>query len=127
MPMKHPIETRYDRSESRIRAACAGLVYVSETDAPVEFFAGRIKDIGEKQKRVSRDLTEFFDRYSRPMKRTAEQAVMADRFIKLRDILNEELSGLRLTRIGRVRIDIYITGKDQTGKTLGVKTRAVET
>jgi hypothetical protein len=41
--------------------------------------------------------------------------------------MNDNLSGIRIFRFGRIRIDIFIVGRAKSGRLIGVRTFAVET
>jgi hypothetical protein len=42
-------------------------------------------------------------------------------------ILKENLHGLKVYKLGKIQVDIYIVGTLETGEVLGVSTKAVET
>jgi hypothetical protein len=140
--MKHHGGDTVPSSDTRIKNACEGLTYISETDAPVEFFNGgsmaspdadsllqflnSSTDVITRSEPIteSSDIDQFFQRYlrDRSRKNPANRA-----FRRLRSTLNSELDELTLIRIGRVRIAIYILGKDAQGRVMGIQTKAVET
>ena len=114
--------------------ASAGLLYPSETDAPFEPFSwGRAEGdlTPQKAARVAgasaaaaveeQSVGDFF-RYL-----TAEGAENAERFRRLQQVVGEQLSGARVFRIGRVKIDVYLVGRTQDGEWAGLKTQSVET
>lgn len=123
-----------------LAAAAEGLIYISETDAEI------IPVWGEKVEAVTRDAVlrlaganreapveetlpdSFFERLTeiRDWFGTRETE-RAARFGRLRDTLYSGLTDIKLYRIGRIRIDIYIVGRDGEGRIAGVRTRAVET
>lgn len=120
--------------------AADGLIYISETDAEI------IPVCGEKVEAVTRVAVlrlagadqvapieetaadSFFERLTAIRDwfgpRETERAA---RFARLRDTLYSGLTDLTVYRIGRIRVDIYIVGKDGEGRIAGVRTRAVET
>jgi len=57
----------------------------------------------------------------------ARQIKRAEKFEELKHLLAAELSGLKVFRMGRINVDIYILGIDQDGSIARIKTRAVET
>ena len=120
--------------------ACEGLVYISETDAPVIPYRGpkvdrSIKEslvaaVGAQSKgtAVEDDPERFFARL------TAEKAWFgpaeiktAKKFQMLKRILTEDLRDLKVVRFGSIRIDIYVVGIDSDGTIMGISTKAVET
>jgi nuclease A inhibitor-like protein len=58
---------------------------------------------------------------------TDEDKAEAARYRDLVDLLSEKLTDLRVYRVGKVDIDVYILGKDASGAWLGLKTHVVET
>ena len=123
---------------SQVSDACEGLNYVSETDAPVEPFftpagtgltAEIAKDLPDGRRKMEEtSFDEFFSKLTehKPW-HTPEQRRNADRFARLRKLLETELRDLHVYRAGRVRIDVFIVGTDKEGNVLGIKTKAVET
>jgi hypothetical protein len=124
----------------RLAAACEGLIFVSETDAPVEpvkfprhieFSAiGVLKflDRSEEEPIQTVNYEEFFDRLAKPEEWHSEQEKeIARGFGLLRDVLENEFEDLRVYRVGEIRVDILIIGRTRGGTIAGVRTRAVET
>ena len=124
----------------RISAACEGLVFISETDAPVEplrlhgaaeispaaitEFLGRSG--GERVEKI--EVNEFFDRLTLRRDWHGEAEARAARaFAKLQQILESELDDLTVYRVGEVRVDILVLGRGLDGEIAGMRTRAVET
>jgi hypothetical protein len=124
----------------RIAAACEGLIYVSEIDAPVMPFAASVtgeitreailhelgRDANESVEMI--DLNDLFDRLT-AMKdwfgeRETKRAVS---YRELKDLLEASLTGLKVFRVGVVRVDIFVVGADKNGCVMGVTTTAVET
>jgi hypothetical protein len=126
--------------EKQIEAICRGLIYMSETDAPVQVFTGGKADrvtadtIG-KAAGCDKDLPveerspgAFFERVTTVHEWfTAEQREDARRFAELERLLRENLTDLHVYRFGRVRITIIVAGLDEEKNILGVRTMAVET
>jgi hypothetical protein len=124
----------------RIAEACRGLNYMSETDAPVDPFVGgkvtgsvrkalaEVSGSGPRSRIEEADPEPFFSRLTTIKEwYTPEQEKNARGFAALERILRGHLADLRVFRVGRVRIDIYVVGTDRRGDLLGIKTRAVET
>lgn len=129
-----------DDLAERIRRACRGLIFISETDEPIELFEGGVvekvtkKTVLEQAGHPSNspaetgDLHEFFARLMRveewyPSERKAD----AKRFAKLKKMLEEDLTDPGVFKIGRIRLDVYVVGMDKGGRLIGIKTKAVET
>ena len=126
--------------EDRIAAACRGLSYMSETDAPVEpFNGGRADELSPDAIRKATgsdakahleetDTAEFFSRLTAIKDwYTAGQKRDAHRFAALEKLMRENLTDLHVYRFGRIRITIYVVGLDPDKNILGLKTTAVET
>jgi hypothetical protein len=123
-----------------IEECCLGLTYLSETNADFTVFVGEkvaeinTAEILRQTKNPSnsfteqRDFNEFFSRLTKVMVWFAgEEKQMAVKFSKLQNVLLENLKNIKIFRIGKIRIDIYIVGLDADGNLIGVKTKAVET
>lgn len=109
----------------RIAAACVGLVFISETDSPVEPFFGK-EPAGSKCVEV--EFEKFFERMTGKREwHSIKDRKNAEGFKKLKALLEAELDGLRVCKIGEVQIDIFVVGCDKEGKFAGVKMKAVET
>ncbi|NOT49013.1 MAG: hypothetical protein HOP17_14835, partial [Acidobacteria bacterium] len=84
---------------------------------------GPFKNVVEERK-----VAEFFDKLTsnRGWHGEREKAVVS-RFVKLRKLLEANLTDLALLRAGRVRIDIFVFGFDGQGNAAGIRTKSVET
>jgi hypothetical protein len=122
---------------SAIGNACKGLVYVSETDAPIEPFFVQ-NPAGEPAAEVLKnlipgecaeaDFEEFFARLTKDQDwHTLMHRRTVKKFRTLRNLLRSNLTDLCVYRFGRVRIDILAVGRDANGNLAGIRTRAVET
>lgn len=116
------------------------LIYISETDAEIVPFtfakaeavtaAEVIAHAGLKTDAPveETDADAFFSRLTTikdwfgPREKEA-----AGRFFALKAELKKELRDVRVFKIGKVQIDIYVVGIDRQGRLAGVKTKAVET
>ena len=129
-----------NRVLKRLEKACEGLVYLSETDAPVVPFQGRAVDevtaeeilrIAERDKEEPIEEIAIHDLFRRLRTEhewfSAEQRKNAKRFASLEKLLSETLDDIHVYRIGRIRIDIFVAGIDTEGRLTGVRTFAVET
>jgi len=132
--------TAKDTFKDELSNACKGLVFISETDADVEPYLGSMSDEISKaafldelglQPETTIDETPFdlfFDRLTlaRDWHGSTERR-RTEMFAKLKEVLEDNLDGLRVFRIGTIRIDIYVIGLDSEGRVTGIKTSAVET
>ena len=127
---------------AEIGRAAEGLLYMSETDAPLEPVRVEVEGGGEPGERQLRELAgkpadapvEVFDtkRFFRAAVSEDEwkgESELADarRFQNLVRVLTGELSGVRVYRVGEVQIRAYVLGKSPSGSWLGVSTLLVET
>ncbi len=126
--------------DDAIGKGCEGLFYISETDAEVQpFFGGRVAD-GIKESlmetlgpetntaAIEQPFEEFFSRLTKIQSWfTPVETERVERFLKLQKLLADNLKDLTVLRIGRIRIDIYVVGIDESGKLAGIRTKAVET
>ncbi len=124
----------------RIEQACDGLIYISEIDAEVVPFAGSKADLVTSEtvldyagKEVAapieeRDFDEFFKRLTTVSEWHGDAEIeKAKKFQELYELLKEDLRQIKVFRVGRVRLDIFVIGLDKYGSVVGVKTQAVET
>lgn len=124
----------------QIREASKGLYYTSETDAPIEAFAGSKADavtqenlLGQIGKAPDSPVEERnFDDFFAPLTELQdwfgdEEKATAAKFAGLRDLLKNNLTDLNVFKIGSIELDIYAVGLDAHGNLTGIKTKAVET
>ena len=116
------------------------LIYVSETDADIVPFTYRkaesvtaaevVYQSGHKADDVveTLDVDSFFARLTMVKDwygpRETERAA---KYAALKLELEKELNDLKVYKIGKVQINIYVVGLDKQGRLAGVKTTAVET
>ena len=124
-----------------LKKATKGLLYPSETDEPFQTFLWKdggdtlateefLRLSGHKQgsnvepvqlEEFFADLTTDQDWYGETEKATARK------YRQLLQTLKKHLSDLRVFRVGKVDLEIYIVGKTPSGDWAGIKTKAVET
>ena len=124
-----------------IQDGCDGLIYISETDEPVTAFDGGLvnDDVGSKTilQQTGSDpnetvreieIAKFFERLTKVKEwhGTREKAT-AKKFLDLQKLIEENLSGPKVFKIGDIRIRIYAVGLDDEGRIIGIMTNAVET
>lgn len=124
----------------KLKEAAKGLIYLSETDSEVLPFIGEKSETVDvksllKQIDIASDanisevdfeeffenLTKFEDWFDK------EETETAEKFLKLKNLLEANLSDLRVFKFGNIEIEIYVVGLDKNNKLLGIKTKAVET
>ena len=112
-----------------LKDATQGLVFPSETDAPVEAFAwpagpvtaaGVLAATGAASKTSVEELSlaEFF---------RAVPTNLRGNFFDLPVAVADHLSGVRVFKVGETRMTVYVVGTTVGGYRAGVKTVVVET
>ena len=133
-------EQKADALPKQIKKAVKGLFYMSETDAPIQVFAGSEADAVTQENLLSqigketdtpvetRDFEEFFSQLTTIQDWFGdEEKATSEKYARLKDLLKNNLKDLTVFRIGSEEIDIFIVGIDSQGKLTGIKTQAVET
>lgn len=122
-----------------IETACEGLIFISETDAPVEAFqlpggpliSGlllKFDGLPAGTPAVEIDPNAFFTRLTALKDWFDEdRKLRARKFLELKELLEENLDGLKAFRLGEVRVRYYIAGSAADGRLIGIRTSAVET
>jgi len=123
-----------------IARACEGLIYISETDAPLTAFnAPAIAELSPQKVAAAAGVTNSPDVQTAPAatffsRLTQERDWFGDRekenakkFGELYALLDERLRDLTVFRFGTIRIDIIVAGIDSGGNAAGIRTFAVET
>ena len=126
---------------SRIQEACDGLIYISETDAPVTAFDGGVvegdvgsgpilQQIGREPNESIREVgfAKFFVRLTTIKDwHGAREKARTKKFLDLQKLIEENLVEPKVFKIGDIRIRIYAVGLDSEGRLMGIRTEAVET
>jgi hypothetical protein len=123
-----------------INKAAEGLYYISETDARIlPFIGGQTEavtreEILEQTKSAidspveERDFVEFFARLTEIQDWFGdEEKETAQKFMRLKELLEKSLKELKVFKIGKIQLDVYIVGLNNKGELTGIKTKAVET
>lgn len=126
--------------EQKVKTACDGLFYVSETNAEISFFAGSriaavtMDEVLSQIKNTSDAPVEEknFDEFFAPLTEIQdwfgdEEKKTAQKFADLRDLLKNNLKELKIFKIGKIELNVYVVGLDAESKLTGIKTKAVET
>jgi hypothetical protein len=115
-----------------LREAAKGLTYPSETDAPFDVLvaAGDAKPASSPEELVARlggasgKVEEVpVDKFFGELDATDD----VQRYRALRRVLESTLSGLRVLRVGSVKLDVYVIGRTRSGVWAGLHTTSVET
>lgn len=125
---------------TRLKHAVDGLLYPSETDAPIHVFAWHegvpfspealLAHVGYDRSTPIQvtDLDSFFRPVTTPRDwHGPEEQERTARFAALRDLLKNELTDLEVYRVGTISIDIYVVGRDSDDHYVGLATNVVET
>ena len=118
--------------------AARGLLYMSEADHPFEPLrldgepdAARLRELagaGADAPVTTQSLEEFFRAAaSEPTWKGAEELATARRFQALVRALEENLSEIKVYKVGRINLPVYVLGRSPQGNWLGLSTRVVET
>ena len=112
-----------------LRQACQGLLFISESEAPLEPFpwTGTEPNNASAAARAGAavhapveciTLDQFFRAVSKEDR---------PQFDKLGDVLRKNLSAIQVYKVGEAEKAVFIVGKTADGRWLGVKTTVVET
>jgi hypothetical protein len=125
-------------ASAALRKAVRGLLFMSEIDAP--FKVVKFKEpptaatIAEQLDKPSDSEveevspTKFFADLTKPEKWHAEDdKAVIKRYRDLLNVLRENLTGLKVYKVGRVRVKIAILGKTDAGEVVGIVTDSLET
>ena len=122
-----------------LREATRGLLFMSESDYPLEVFKWTTAEPTREflRKLAGRDSPpevetqgprEFFRAAaSEPDWKGEAELATARKFQTLLRMLETALSDLRVYRVGSIDINVYVAGRAPSGNWLGVSTRVVET
>jgi hypothetical protein len=125
---------------SELREAAAGLLYMSESDHPLEVFnwdggsavtPERLRrEAGKAADAPVAEVTapQFFRAAtSEPDWKGEAERRTARRYQTLLRLLEENLDGLTVYRVGDIDITAYVLGRSPQGNWLGLATRLIET
>ncbi len=114
---------------SILQKAAQGLVFVSDTDAELEPFVwdetgdltdDRLNELTGHEADTPVEQTTL-DKFFRPV-----PAGKKKQFQDLAKTLKDNLSDIRVYKLGEVEMDVYIVGKSKAGRWAGLKTSVVE-
>lgn len=132
-----------DMLERRLREESEGLLYMSESDYPLEPFVWSKEKVGADRltpvtlahclRSTEGIETVDFETFFAPMTEEEdwfgpEEKEAALRFRQLTQTLKENLTDLTVYKLGaKAKREVYIVGKTAAGDFAGLKTRVVET
>ena len=129
-----------ERLIEELEEATRGLSFMSESDYPFEVF--RWEGVASLTPEFLRGLTghdpaapvetlsaaEFFRvAAAEPSWKGGAELAAARRFQALLRLLEENLSDLRVFRVGTINMPVYVVGRGPSGGLIGLSTRVVET
>lgn len=127
---------------AELEQAASGLQFMSESDYPFETIRWEaLAEVTPEHLRaaaggsqgaaeiVTESVEDFFRAAaSEPDWKSADDLATARRYQALVRVLGENLSGVRVHRVGDINTPVFIVGRnDSTGNWLGLSTRVVET
>lgn len=121
-----------------IKTIVKGVFYVSETDSEIFPFEGEqcetvsaeelLRQLGRNEPVEERDFEDFFKRLTEIQEWFGdEETATANKFSELKEFLIKNLKDLRVLKVGKIEVDIYIVGLNSENRLAGVWTKAVET
>jgi Nuclease A inhibitor-like protein len=121
-----------------LKEATRDLLFMSESDFPLEPFRWEAEPTPDFLRGLTGDdasapieeqsVAEFFRAAaSEPDWKGEAELATARRFQSLRRLLEENLTALKVLRVGTINIPVYVVGRGPSGDWLGVSTRVVET
>jgi hypothetical protein len=123
-----------------LQEATADLLYMSESDYPIEVvrlggseqlspeYLRKVAGVDSSVGVVETTVEEFFRVPAGEQEWKGEaQLLEARRYQRLRKLLEETLTGIKVYRVGEINIGVYVVGRSCEGSWLGVSTRVVET
>lgn len=136
----NPSQNVADSVLQKLEAAARGLLYISETDAPLTPFfwptesekvSPQVIKQNAKLETTSEVSTQELDEFFEPVAieeewMNDEEKTEAQRFQNLQKILEENIKGIKIFRFGETNLDVFIVGKTEGGFA-GVRTKVVET
>jgi Nuclease A inhibitor-like protein len=131
--------TKVKMLDELIAETVAGLKYISETDAEIIPFSHSradsvnvetlLQQIGKTDVKIEeRSFDDFFAPLIKIQKWFSEdERKQTEKFVRLKELLQENLIEKKVFRVGKIEIDIYVVGLDKENILRGIQTKAVET
>lgn len=123
-----------------MKEAIRGLLFMSESDYPFEVVKWEgVEEVSPEYLRKvagqdttapveERTVTDFFRVAAGEQEWKGEaELALAKRYQSLVRLLEENLKGVKVYRVGKVNMGVYVIGRSEAGNWLGVYTRVVET
>src|SRR5688572_27901183 len=123
-----------------LEKACEKLIYISETDSPVEpFIDSKIDEMSPaavatalerkpSEKMEQLEFRAFFEKLTRDRDwHNAVHRRMTKRYAELDTLLESNLQDAKVFRFGTIYIDLFVVRQDADGNLAGARTIAVDT
>lgn len=110
-----------------LTAVTVGVLYPSETDAPMEPFVWPAGLNTVRELRYHAHVAAKVTVRAVSLQQFLGELVEEPAFALLAQTLRSTLQGIRVYRCGRLEVTYYVVGTDAAGRLAGIKTRAVET
>lgn len=122
----------------QIKTTVKDLYYISETDSEIFPFVGvkaagvsaeeLLRQLGRTEPVEEREFEDFFKRLTAMQEWFGdEETATANKFSELKELLLKNLKDVKVFKVGKIEVDIYIVGLDQENVLTGVWTKAIET
>ena len=126
-------------TQQRLNEASAGLFYLSESDYPFEVVSleaainveDALRTLLEKRNETPVKI-ESLEQFLRNMttlhpSASSEQQNTVQRYIHLKQVLQEELQDVAVYLLGEIEIDAFILGRTGEGSYAGLRTKVIQT
>ena len=112
---------------AQLKEKTAGMYFMSESDYPFETVSWGTQEITDDflrglpdEKPESAVETQTFEAFY-------QKYAGRENYGPVLDALKDNLTDLRVYRVGRINIGVYVVGRSEEGNWLGLSTRSVET
>lgn len=122
----------------KIKTIIKDLYYISETDSEIFPFVGEkaasvssdelLHQLKRNEPVEEREFEDFFKRLTAMQEWFGdEEKATANKFSELKELLLKNLKDVKVFKVGKIEVDIYIIGLNSESILAGVWTKAVET
>ena len=122
----------------QIKTIVKDVYYISESDSEIFPFVGKeatsvsadelLRQLGRTDAVEERDFENLFNRLTTMQEWFGdEETATANKFLELKEMLLKNLKDVKVFKVGKIQVDIYIVGLNAESLIAGVWTKAVET
>jgi len=122
----------------QIKIIVKNLYYISESDSEIFPFIGEkcesvsgdelLRQLKRNDPVEERDFEDFFKRLTEMQEWFGdEETTTANKFLELKELLLKNLKDMKIFKVGKIQVEIYIVGLNSESVLAGVWTKAVET